>query len=160
LIRRRVDARGQRSSLHLVSSYATLEKEEGSDLMNTKGTPPKDIDEYIGRFPADIREILEQIRTTIKKAAPDAAETIKYGMPTFTVEGNLVHFAAFKKHIGFFPPTKGDAEFKKEASFYEGEKGSLRFPLDAPIPYRLIGKAVRFRVEENLERAQGRRNKR
>ena len=128
--------------------------------MTTKRKPPKDIDEYIGGFPTDVREILEQIRTTIKRAAPDAAETIKYGMPTFTLEGNLVHFAAFKKHIGFFPPTKGDAEFKNEASVYEGEKGSLRFPLDAPIPYGLIGKVVKLRVKENLERAQARGNKR
>ena len=81
-------------------------------------------------------------------------------MPTFTLEGNLVHFAAFKKHVGFFPPTRGDAEFKNEASVYEGEKGNLRFPLDAPIPYGLIGKVVKLRVKENLERAQVRGNKR
>ncbi len=128
--------------------------------MTIKRMPPKDIDEYIGGFPTDVREILEQIRTTIKRAAPDAAETIKYGMPTFTLEGNLVHFAAFKKHIGFFPPTKGDAEFNKEASVYAGEKGNLRFPLDAPMPYGLIAKVVKLRVKENLERAQAKGNKR
>ncbi len=128
--------------------------------MTSRQKPPQDIDEYIGRFPTEVREILERIRTTIQTTAPDAAETIKYGMPTFTLEGNLVHFAAFKKHIGFFPPTRGDAEFQKEASVYEGEKGNLKFPLDAPIPYGLIGKAVKFRVKENRERARAKGSKR
>jgi uncharacterized protein YdhG (YjbR/CyaY superfamily) len=128
--------------------------------MNTKRNPPKDIDEYIGGFPAEVREILQKIRMTIRREAPDAVETIKYGMPTFTLEGNLVHFAVFKKHIGFFPPTQSDAEFKKEASIYEGDKGNLRFPLDQPIPYGLIDKVVRLRVKENLERGRAREIKR
>ncbi len=128
--------------------------------MSTKPKAPLDIDEYIAGFPADVREILETIRTTIKKAAPDAQETIKYGMPTVTLEGNLVHFAAFKNHIGFFPPVKGDDKFTKEASPYRGPKGNLRFALDAPIPYALIGKAVKLRVTENLERAKAKAKKR
>jgi uncharacterized protein YdhG (YjbR/CyaY superfamily) len=128
--------------------------------MSTKQKAPKDIDEYIAGFPTDVREILEKIRTTIKRAAPDAEETIKYGMPTFTLEGNLVYFAAFKKHIGLFPPTKGDAKFKNAASVYEGAKGNLRFPLDAPIPHALIRKVVKLRVKENLERARAKGQKR
>ena len=122
--------------------------------MSTKQKAPLDIDEYIAGFPTEIQQILEKIRATIRRAAPDAQETIKYGMPTFILEGNMVHFAAFKKHIGLFPPTKGDEEFKKKASPYEGPKGNLRFPLDAPIPYALIGKVVKLRVRENLERAR------
>jgi uncharacterized protein YdhG (YjbR/CyaY superfamily) len=128
--------------------------------MSNKQQAPKDIDEYIAGFPAEVQRILEKIRTTIKKAAPDAQETIKYGMPTFTLNGSLVHFAAFKKHIGLFPPIKGDENLKKEVSVYEGEKGNLKFPLDAPIPYALIGKVVKQRVKESLERAQAKRPKR
>ncbi len=98
--------------------------------MRTNQTAPKDIDEYIAGLPNDVQEILEKIRMTIRKAAPDAAETIKYQMPTFTLNGNLVHFAAFKKHIGFYPAPTGIETFKDELSVYEGAKGSVRFPLE------------------------------
>lgn len=114
---------------------------------------PKTIDEYISVFPKDIQEILKKIRATIQKAAPGAEETINYQMPTFTLKGNLVHFAAFKNHIGFYPTPTGIEKFKKELSTYKGAKGSVQFPLDQPIPYSLIGKIVTFRVKENLERA-------
>jgi uncharacterized protein YdhG (YjbR/CyaY superfamily) len=114
---------------------------------------PKTIDEYISAFPKDIQEILEKIRATIRKAAPNAEETINYQIPTFTLHGNLVHFAAFKTHIGFYPTPTGIEKFKKELSVYEGAKGSVKFPLDQPIPYSLVGKIVTFRVKENLERA-------
>jgi uncharacterized protein YdhG (YjbR/CyaY superfamily) len=117
-------------------------------------TVPKTIDEYIARFPDDIQAILQQIRLTIRKAAPDAEEKISYQMPTFTLNGNLVHFAAFKKHIGFYPVPTGIEQFKKELSRYEGGKGSIRFPLDKPIPFDLIRKIVRFRAKENLARAK------
>lgn len=116
-------------------------------------TPPKNIDEYIAIFPKDVQEILEKIRATIRKAAPSAEETINYQMPTFTLKGNLVHFAAFKNHIGFYPTPTGIEKFKKELSAYNGAKGSVQFPLDKPIPYALIKKIVTFRVKENLERA-------
>jgi uncharacterized protein YdhG (YjbR/CyaY superfamily) len=121
--------------------------------MKTDPTVPKTIDEYIAGFPQDIQEILEKIRSTIKEAAPDAEETISYRMPTFTLKGNLVHFAAFKKHIGFYPTPTGIEEFQKELSAYHGAKGSVRFPLDKPIPFALISDIVKFRVKENLERA-------
>jgi uncharacterized protein YdhG (YjbR/CyaY superfamily) len=128
--------------------------------MRSKQKAPKDIDEYIAGFPLHVQEILQRIRRTIARAAPEAEETIKYAMPTFTLEGNLVHFAAFKKHIGFFPPVKGDDEFNKKASAYEGPKGSFRFPLDAAIPYALIGSIVKLRAKENGKRAEARRQKR
>ena len=98
--------------------------------------------------------ILEKIRVTIRKAAPDAEETIKYQMPTFMLKGNLVYFAAFKKHIGFYPGSKDVRKRFKTLSAYKGREGSLKFPLDRPIPYDLIGRIVKFRVNENLEGAR------
>lgn len=121
--------------------------------MPTGQTAPKNIDEYIEGFPRDVHEILEKIRVTIRKAAPEAEETIKYGMPTFTLKGNLVYFAAFKKHIGFYPPAAGNAKLKKELAVYEGPKRSLQFPLDQPIPYALITRIVKARAKENSDRA-------
>ena len=115
-------------------------------------TPPKSIDEYIAIFPKDVQEILEKVRATIKKAAPNAEETINYQMPTFTLKGNLVHFAAFKTHIGFYPTPTGIEKFKKELSVYKGAKGSVQFPLDQALPLALIKKIVKFRVKENLKK--------
>lgn len=114
--------------------------------MQTNNTKPKDIDEYIAGFPKETQEILEKIRTTIREAAPDAEEAIKYQLPTFTLKGNLVHFGAYKKHIGFYPVPRGIEKFKDELAAYEGAKGSVRFPLDKPIPYDLISRIVAFRV--------------
>ena len=128
--------------------------------MRAEQSIPKSIDEYIAGFPRQVREILEEIRKTIRAAAPDAEEAIKYRMPTFTLEGNLVHFAAFKKHIGLYPTPSGTEKFRKELSLYEGGKGSVRFPLGKPIPYGLISQIVQFRVKENLQRAEARRKKR
>jgi uncharacterized protein YdhG (YjbR/CyaY superfamily) len=127
--------------------------------VETNETTPRDIDEYIASFPKDVQEILEKIRMTIRKAAPDAEETIKYQLPTFTLKGNLVHFGAFKKHIGFYPTPTGTEKFRNELSVYEGAKGSIRFPLDKPIPFDLISKIVEFRVKENLERAEAKGKK-
>jgi len=124
--------------------------------MTTGRTAPKNIDEYIAGFPPEIQEILRQVRRTIAEAAPEAEEAIKYGIPTFTLEGNLVHFGAFKKHVGFYPTPSGLAQFKDELAGYEGSKGAVRFLLDRPIPFDLIRAVVRFRVEENLQRAAAR----
>ena len=121
--------------------------------MKADRAKPTSIDEYIAAAPPDVRAILKKIRGTIKKAAPAAEEKISYQIPTFALEGNLVHFAAFKKHIGFYPPVR-DKKLKAEVSAYAGEKGNLRFPLDKPIPYGLIGRLVKARVRENLERAE------
>jgi len=128
--------------------------------MKTNQSRSPKIDAYIAGFPEDVQQILEKIRTTIQKAAPNAEETINYGIPTFTLKGNLVHFAGFKKHIGFYPTPTGIEKFKKELSVYEGAKGSVQFPLDKPIPYGLISKIVKFRVKENLERAATKGKKR
>ncbi len=121
--------------------------------MKTGQAAPQNIDEYIADFPPEIQEKLEKIRATIRKAAPKAEEAIKYMMPTFTLHGNLVHFAAFKNHIGFYPAPKGIEAFKDELSAYELSKGTIRFPLDQAIPYTLIGKIVKFRVTQNLDKA-------
>ena len=111
------------------------------------------IDEYIATFPADVQAILQKVRAAIRKSAPGAEEAIKYRMPTFVLKGNLVHFAAFKNHIGFYPAPAGIEEFKAELAAYPGAKGSIQFPLDRPIPYNLIGRIVKFRVKQNLEAA-------
>lgn len=128
--------------------------------MRTKQAAAEDIDEYIAGFPNDVQEILEKIRRTIRKAAPEAEEAISYQIPTFTLNGNLVHFAGFKNHIGLYPAPRGNATFKDELSAYEGGKGTVRFPLDKPIPYSLITKIVKFRVKESLERAKAKGKKR
>jgi len=120
-------------------------------------TKPTDIDEYIADFPPQVQEILQKIRQTIHAAAPDAQETINYAIPTFTLKGNLVHFAAFDKHIGFYPAPSGIERFKEELSAYESAKGSVQFPLDRPIPYDLISTIVKFRVQENLQRAEAKK---
>lgn len=128
--------------------------------MRMDQTAPEDIDAYIANFPADIQEKLAQIRQVVREAAPDAEETIKYQIPTFTLKGNLVHFAAFKNHIGFYPAPSGIEKFQEELSAYEGAKGTVRFPLDKPLPLDLISRIVKFRVEDNLERAEARAKRR
>lgn len=119
-----------------------------------KRTKFEDIDSYIASFPEETRKLLQQLRITISKAAPEAKETINYGMPTFTLKGNLVHFAAYKNHIGFYPTPSGIEAFKKELSGYDGAKGSVQFPLSKPIPFDLISKIVEFRVKENLKKVK------
>ena len=121
--------------------------------MKETGASPKTIDEYIATFPKDVQDILEKVRATIRSAAPQAEETINYQIPTFLLKGNLVHFAAYKKHIGFYPTPSGIEQFKDKISAYEWAKGSVQFPLDKPIPYDLISRITEFRVKENLERA-------
>ena len=119
-----------------------------------KRTTAKTIDDYIAGYPKDIQTTLEKIRTAIRKAAPKAEETIKYGMPTFTLNGNLVFFAAFKNHIGFYPIPQGIDAFKKELSIYKQGKGSVQFPIDKPMPLALISKIVKFRVKKNTKKAK------
>jgi uncharacterized protein YdhG (YjbR/CyaY superfamily) len=148
----RHDVRASASGDSFISGY------DGGN-MRTDGTAPKDIDEYIAGFPDDVQETLEKIRMTIRKAAPDAEETIKYQMPTFTLKGNLVHFAAYKKHIGLYPAPTGNEKFKKELSVYRGAKSSVRFPLNRPVPLDLISKIVKLRIRENSERAEARGRK-
>jgi len=127
--------------------------------MNPSQAAPRDIDEYIAGFPENVRELLQKLRMTIREAAPDAEEAIKYRMPTFTLNGNLVHFAAFKKHIGFYPAPRGIEEFKDELSAYKGAKGSVQFPLGEPIPFELVSRIVKFRVRNNLERPRSQKGR-
>jgi uncharacterized protein YdhG (YjbR/CyaY superfamily) len=110
------------------------------------------IDEYINAFPQDVQHILNELRRTIREAAPEAEETIRYQMPTLRLNGNLVHFAAFKNHIGFYPTPSGIEAFKTELSPYHGAKGSVQFPIDQPLPLTLIRKIVEYRVRENSQR--------
>jgi uncharacterized protein YdhG (YjbR/CyaY superfamily) len=106
------------------------------------------ITEYIAEYPKNIQVALRKLRATIKKAAPKAKETIKYGIPTFTMEKNLVHFGAYKTHVGFYPTPSGIKKFEKELAKYESSKGAVRFPIDKPLPLGLITKIVKFRVKE------------
>lgn len=121
--------------------------------MDKEKTVPQNIDEYLAVLPEDVKAIMETVRKLIHEAAPDAIETMSYQIPTFDLHGNLVHFAAFKNHIGFYPAPSGMEAFKEELSAYKGAKGSVQFPLNQPIPYDLITRIVKFRVQENLERA-------
>ncbi len=110
----------------------------------------KTIDEYIETYPKNVQDILQKLRQTIRKAAPKSEEAISYQIPTFKLNGNLVHFAAWKNHIGFYPTSTGIRAFQKELSRYEGAKGSVQFPINEPLPLSLISKIVKFRVKENL----------
>jgi uncharacterized protein YdhG (YjbR/CyaY superfamily) len=118
----------------------------------------KTIDQYIGTFPEDVRTILNELRRAIKEAAPEAEETINYQIPTFTLHGNLVHFAAFQNHIGFYPTPSGMEAFQKELSSYKGAKGSVQFPIDQPLPLTLIRRIVEYRVNENIERTHSKKH--
>jgi uncharacterized protein YdhG (YjbR/CyaY superfamily) len=122
-------------------------------------TANQTIDDYIAGCAEAVQPLLEKIRATIRKAAPAAEETISYQMPTFRLHGNLVHFAAYSKHIGFYPAPSGITAFQDELAKYANAKGSVQFPLDKPIPYVLIGKIVKFRVKENLEKAAAKAKK-
>jgi len=125
----------------------------------TARSAPGTIDEYIAAFPPEVQSILEKIRSTIQKAAPRAKEKISYKMPAFAQDGDLIYFGAFKKHIGVFPPVRGDDKLSQALARYRGEKGNLKFPLDEPIPYGLIARVVKFRVKENVKRTRSKRKK-
>ncbi len=122
-------------------------------------TTPSEIDKYIAAFPKEVQEILNKLRAAIREAAPEAEETINYQIPTFTLNGNLVHFAGFKQHIGFYPTPSGMEKFKKELAIYKGAKGSVQFPIDKPLPLGLVKRIVKFRVAENLKKAEAKSKK-
>ena len=117
------------------------------------------IDEYISQYPSDVQEKLKKFRKVIKEAAPAAEEKISYRMPTFTLHGNLVHFAAYEKHIGFYPAPSGIEAFKEELAEYKTSKGAIQFPIDKPLPYELITRIVKFRVAENTQKAKDKSKK-
>lgn len=116
-----------------------------------QGNGIKSIDDYIQTFPEKTQKILQELRIVIRTAAPDAKEKISYQMPTFTLKGNLVHFAAYKNHIGFYPTPGAITAFEKELSAYGYSKGAVRFPIDQPIPFELVSRIVKFRVEESTK---------
>lgn len=122
--------------------------------MDGDKTTVQSIDEYILQFPPHVQEILRALRQVIKEAAPEAKEKISWQMPTFVLHGNLVHFAAHTKHIGFYPGASGIDAFKHQLSGYKGAKGSVQFPFDKPLPYELITKIVKFRIAENTKQAE------
>ena len=122
--------------------------------MESEVAQSAEIDAYIAGFPAEVQEILQRVRAVIRKAAPAAQEAMKYGIPTLVLNGNLIHFAGFKSHIGLYPTPSGIVAFKKELAGYASSKGAVQFPLDKPIPYALIEKITKFRVKENLARAK------
>jgi uncharacterized protein YdhG (YjbR/CyaY superfamily) len=119
----------------------------------------KTIDEYIAILPPDVQRILKKIRSTIRKVVPQAKERISYRMPTFTQDGDIIYFAAFKNHIGIFPPVRGDGKLRKDLSQYRGPKGNLKFPLDEPIPYELIARVAKSRMKEHGEWLRSKRKK-
>lgn len=121
--------------------------------MPARRAKPKNIDEYVESYSPEVQAILEKIRSTIRDAAPGALEKISYGIPAFWLNGILVYFAAFKRHIGIYPPVRGDARLMKSISAYVGEKGNLQFPLDRPIPYGLIKRIVKFKMKQNSKKA-------
>ena len=120
--------------------------------MATSNKQYKTMDEYIAQFPKNVRDVLEELRQVIKESAPNAEETIDYGIPTFKFNGNLVHFAAFKNHIGFYPTPSGIEAFKKELTTFKQSKGTVQFPLDKPIPFDLVKRIVKFRVKANASK--------
>ncbi|MGG2027756.1 DUF1801 domain-containing protein [Gottfriedia sp. S16(2024)] len=122
-------------------------------MENTKKTS-ETIDEYILQFQPDVQEKLQALRKTVKEVVPNAVERISYQMPTFALNKNLVHFAAFKHHIGFYPGASGIAAFKQELSVYKGAKGSVQFPLNDPLPFDLIKKIVKYREVEDIKKAE------
>jgi len=124
-----------------------------------KSATPKNIDEYVAGFPRDVQQTLQKVRRIIREAAPEATETIKYRMPTFVLQGNLVHFAGFEKHIGFYPTPSAIEAFSGELAGYESAKGSVQFPLNRSVPFTLIKKMVEFRVKETLKKIASRKRK-
>jgi uncharacterized protein YdhG (YjbR/CyaY superfamily) len=121
---------------------------------------PMSIDDYIQAFPPEVRSILEKIRSTIREVIPEAKERISYRMPAFSLQGDVIYFAAFKNHIGIYPPVRGDEKLKKALARYQGEKGNLKFPLDEPIPYALIRRVTEARAKEQREKAALKQRKR
>lgn len=125
--------------------------------MTAKRNAENEVDRYIAQFPRDVQILLKKVRRTIRNAAPGAEETIKYRMPTYVLEGNLIHFAAFTRHIGLYPTPSGIAEFRRELKPYATSKGAIQFPLDQPVPYGLIARITKFRVRENRRKTARRK---
>ena len=126
--------------------------------MPTKPSP-QTVAEYIAGYPPEVQKVLKKVRLTIKQAAPDATEAIKYQIPTFVLNGNLVSFASYKEHIGVYPVPTGSQKFQKAIAVYRASKSTLRFPLDEPIPYELIGQLVKYLIKERAASAKAKLKK-
>jgi uncharacterized protein YdhG (YjbR/CyaY superfamily) len=138
--------------MNLPSGVGTAVSSETDVAVKTPIKQVTTIDEYINGFPESVRKALLELRATIKRTAPEATETISYRVPTFQYHGNLVHFAAFKNHIGFYPTASGIAAFERELKAYKRSKGAVQFPMDQPLPLKTVEKIVKFRLKENLQR--------
>jgi uncharacterized protein YdhG (YjbR/CyaY superfamily) len=128
--------------------------------MNRRTVDARGVDEYIAAFPPGVRTILRKIRTTVAATAPNASEKISYRMPAFAQDGILIYFAAFKHHIGVFPPVSGNPRLERALTRYKGPKGNLKFPIDEPVPYHLITRIVALRLRQNASKAAAKRKKR
>jgi uncharacterized protein YdhG (YjbR/CyaY superfamily) len=138
------------NSLYSTCRVALWQNRRHDSGMAMNKKTPKNIDDYVSRFPKEVQQLLQKMRLTIRKAAPKAKETISYGIPAFTLNGILVWYAAHKSHIGFYPRASVIAAFKKELSAYKGAKGSVQFPFDEPLPLALVSRIVKRRVKQNL----------
>ena len=127
--------------------------------MAQKSKPPTDVDDYIARFSPDVQAVLHKVRETIRRAAPEATEVISYQMPAFKQQGILVYFAAWKEHIGLYPPISGDPALEQAVARYAGPKGNLQFPLNRPMPLKLIERIVKWRVRQNEAKAAARKSR-
>ncbi len=134
------------------TAKATLSQATSSKRAKAKAKAPETIDDYIVAFPAKVQAVLQKVRATIQKAAPDAEEVISYRMPAFKWNGIVVYFAGWKEHVGLYPPIRGDVELEKAVAQYAGPKGNLQFPLDKPMPYALLTKIVKHRLKQNADR--------
>jgi uncharacterized protein YdhG (YjbR/CyaY superfamily) len=143
------------SASRLIMSWRIVLVLQGDHDM-AKTVPPANVDDYIARFTPEVQVVLNKVRETVRAAAPDATEIISYQMPAFRQNGILIYFAAWKEHLGLYPPIAGDAAIEKAVAKYAGPKGNLQFPLDKPIPYTLIKRIVKLRVKQALEKAAGR----
>lgn len=131
----------------------------GNDMRTTGRKPPETVDDYIAKQPPKVRAILGRLRRIVRRVAPDARESISYRIPTFTLNGRLVYFAAFRNHIGLYPPVRGNAALERAVASYANEKGNLRFPLDQPMPYTLIERVVRFKLAQSTKRSPSKRTR-
>lgn len=143
-----------------VAAKKVTTKKSAANKSAAKHVPPKNIDDYIAGFPADVQARLQQVRATIRQAAPDAQEVISYQMPAFTQQGNVIYFAGYQHHIGIYPAPRGVEQFDKELAAYEGGKGTIKLPHDRPLPLDLIRRIVEFKVRLNLEKGAAKRPRR
>ena len=151
---------GKKATAKKVAVKRAVTKKGAGKKVAPKHAAPKTIDDYIAGFPADVQKKLQQVRATIRQAAPDAQEVISYQMPAFTQQGNVIYFAGYEHHIGIYPAPRAIEQFKQELAAYEGGKGTIKLPHDRPLPLDLIRRIVEFKVRLNLEKGAAKRPRR